>query len=74
MKTAEEYVKDIHGYHLDDDTTRIVAESYKEYAKQVAQQVLKDAADKYKGITMKDDYGCVCDVPSAITSTLIITP
>jgi len=46
----------------------------KEYATEVAEQALKDAAEKYNGITMKDDFGCICDVPSAITSTKIITP
>lgn len=46
----------------------------KQYAKQVAEQTLKDAADKYKGITMKDDFGCICDVQNAILSTPIVTP
>lgn len=44
------------------------------YARQVAEKTLKDAADKYKGITMKDDFGCICDVQNAILSTPIITP
>jgi hypothetical protein len=46
MKTAEEYVKDIHGYDLDAQTTATLVKSYREYARQVAEQVLKDATKK----------------------------
>lgn len=58
MKTAEDYVKEIHGYDLDDNTTEILAASYRKYAKQVAEQALQDAAENATTVVDKSRYGC----------------
>jgi hypothetical protein len=71
MKTAEEYVKDIHGHDLDSETTAVLVKSYREYAKQVADQALKDASRRATYIR----FGKSVSInPDSITNTEIQLP
>ena len=51
-----------------------IIEAMKIYAKQVSEQALNDASKKFYGIEMRDNFGCVCNVASAIESTKIELP
>jgi len=44
------------------------------YARQVAEQALKDAADRYRAVAMQDDFGSPQDATESILSTPIETP
>lgn len=79
MKTAEEIFKKESGCAFEYGAAVVVVELdeairlAKTYANKVSEQALKDAANKYEGIHMRDSFGCTCDVPSAILSTPIVT-
>lgn len=79
MKTAEEYIEQEYGIgHFESvaamkDTDSLFA-LMQEYANYSCYEILNLAADKYKGIEMKDGFGCVCDVPGAIKSTCVHLP
>lgn len=79
MKTVEEYITEAYGIsHIDtiiklSDTISLFG-IMQEYANYLATEALQIAANKYDGITIKDGFGCICNVQSAITSVKVYLP
>lgn len=75
MKTAEEIVNKVcDNYTMSGIYKGISVEVVKAYGKQCAEQALKDAAGKFKGITVRYGNGSSMEISVAIESTPILTP
>lgn len=74
MKTAEEMIQEFTVSHAGIKAKDVVAMLMREYANQVADQALTDAAENFKGIIINYGQGSTIDVAVAIRLTAIKTP